>query len=147
MQEFIARYKDQIQGILSGFDRLVLGGTLRRLDVCRYVPDMKALRATAMEQYCWHNQILFKDFATHAKAVSEEIKQVSTAPFRSAGVPVIYLASPQVDKNEVARRVASERNIQEGLVCAIGSQELHPGFGHAKTFLVRRKRPCHVLYH
>jgi hypothetical protein len=34
MHEFIAKYKNQIEGILSGFDRLVLAGRLRRLDVC-----------------------------------------------------------------------------------------------------------------
>jgi hypothetical protein len=33
------------------------------------------------------------------------------------------------------------------LVCVIGSQELHPTFEHRNTILVRRQRPCHVLYH
>jgi hypothetical protein len=36
---------------------------------------------------------------------------------------------------------------QEGLVCAIGSTELHATFAHRHIFLVRRNRPCHVLYH
>ena len=31
MQDFIKKYRDQINGTLSGFDRLVLRGTLRRL--------------------------------------------------------------------------------------------------------------------
>ena len=91
MQEFIAKYKDEIQGTLTGFDRLVIGGTLRRLDVCQYVPDMKALRATAMEQYCLSNQIWLKDFAAHVKSVSERIKRASTQPFRDKDLPVIYL--------------------------------------------------------
>jgi len=46
MQEFIAKYRNEMQGTLTGFDRLVFGGTLRRLDVCQYLSDMKALRAT-----------------------------------------------------------------------------------------------------
>jgi hypothetical protein len=31
MQQFIEKYKDQITGVLSGFDRLVFRGSLRRL--------------------------------------------------------------------------------------------------------------------
>jgi len=147
MQEFIAKYQDQIQGTLTGFDRLVLGGSLRRLDVCQYRPEMKALRALAMEQYCLANRILLKDFAAHVKAVSEAIKRASTQPFRERDLPVIYLPSPKTDKNEVARQVARERNIEQGLVCALSATEMHPTFQHRNTFLVRREAPCHVLYH
>jgi hypothetical protein len=32
MQQFIEKYRDQITGVLSGFDRLVLRGSLRRLN-------------------------------------------------------------------------------------------------------------------
>ena len=31
MNEFTAKYGDQIQGVLSGFDRLVLRGSLRKI--------------------------------------------------------------------------------------------------------------------
>jgi hypothetical protein len=31
MQEFIAKHQEQINGVLSGFDRLVFRGTLRPL--------------------------------------------------------------------------------------------------------------------
>jgi len=31
MKQFIARFEDQIQGTLSGFDRIVFRGSLRRL--------------------------------------------------------------------------------------------------------------------
>jgi hypothetical protein len=67
-------------------------------------------------------------------------------PFRKAGLPVIHLASPEVHKGEAARQIARERGIQEGLVCALGSVEMHPSFEHRRTIIVRRKRPCHVLY-
>jgi hypothetical protein len=147
MQEFIAKYREEIQGRLSGFDRLVIGGTLRRLDVCQYRPEMKALRAIAMEQYCLSNQIWLKDFAAHVKSVSERIKRASTQPFRDRDLPVIYLPSPKIDKNQIARQVARERKIAEGLVCAISATELHPTFQHRNTFLIRREAPCHVLYH
>ena len=147
MQEFIAKYKNQIEGTLSGFDRLVLAGTLRRLDVCAHVKSMKVLRAIAMEQYCLTNHVWWKDFAAHVKSVSERIKKASTQAFRDRNLPVIYLPSFKVDKNQVARQVAQERKITEGLVCAISATEVHPTFQHRRTFLVRRESPCHVLYH
>ena len=31
MQEFIAKYGDKIEGVLSGFDRLIFRGTLRKI--------------------------------------------------------------------------------------------------------------------
>ena len=99
MQEFIAKYKNQIEGTLSGFDRLVLAGTLRRLDVCAHVKSMQVLRAIAMEQYCLTNHVWWKDFAAHVKSVSERIKKASTQAFRDRNLPVIYLPSPKVDKN------------------------------------------------
>jgi hypothetical protein len=147
MKEFIAKYRDDIQGTLSGFDRLVLAGTLRRLDVSRYQKSVKALQATAMERYCWDNGILMKDFAAHVKSVSERVKKASTQPFREANLPVIYLNSPKTDKNQMARQVARERHIEQGLVCAISATELHPTFRHQNTYLIRRQSPCHVLYH
>jgi len=42
--------------------------------------------------------------------------------------------------------VARQRHIQQGRVCAITAVELHPTFQHYKTILVRRRRPCGVLY-
>jgi len=32
MQQFIDRYREQINGVLTGFDRLVFRGSLRRLN-------------------------------------------------------------------------------------------------------------------
>src|ERR1019366_6899828 len=67
-------------------------------------------------------------------------------PFHQAGLPVIHLDSPEVDKDATARQIARERGIQEGLVCTLGSVEMHASFEHRRTIMVRRKRPCHVLY-
>lgn len=59
---------------------------------------------------------------------------------------MIHLKSPATDKDALARAEARRRGIQEGLVCALSAVELHPTFEHYKTILVRRRRPCGVLY-
>ena len=66
MQEFTARYGDKIQGVLSGFDRLIFRGTLRKI---AYECGMKG--------YLWANRILFKDFGSHAHEVSERVKRAA----------------------------------------------------------------------
>jgi hypothetical protein len=60
MQQFIAKFKDQITGVISGFDRLIFRGVLRRL-----------VYSQGMEQYLWQNQILFKEYGCHVKKVME----------------------------------------------------------------------------
>ena len=147
MQQFIEKFREQITGVLSGFDRLVFRGSLRRLQYGTWNGQLKATVARGMEEYPWQNQILFKDYAEHVKRVSQRLKDESLKPFRQRGLPVIFLRSPQVDKEQLARKVAAENDIGSGLVCAISSLEPSPTFEHRGTHIIRRERPCHVLYH
>src|SRR4030095_5021237 len=63
VQKFIADHQQQSSGVLSGFDRLVLRGTLRRI-----------AHAEGMNHYLWANDILLKDFAAHVESVSHALK-------------------------------------------------------------------------
>jgi hypothetical protein len=51
MQQFIEKYRDQIMGVLSGFDRLVFRGSLRRLNYGWWDAAWNAFVAAGMEQY------------------------------------------------------------------------------------------------
>lgn len=62
MKRFIQRFSDKITGILSGFDRLVLRGTLRSI---AYPKGMMHL--------LWNKQVLLKDFGAYAQTVTEEL--------------------------------------------------------------------------
>jgi hypothetical protein len=64
MQQFIEKYRERINGALSGFDRLVFRGSLRRLNYGYYEPGLKAMVAKGMEEYLWQNKILFNSRAT-----------------------------------------------------------------------------------
>ena len=61
MQQFIDKYASQIQGVLTGFDRLVFRGLLRRLNFGWWDVNVKSFVSTGMEQYLLQNEILFKD--------------------------------------------------------------------------------------
>ena len=143
---FIEKYREEINGVLTGFDRLVFRGSLRRLNYGRYDVGLRAMVAKGMEEYLWQNKILFKDYQDHVKQVSERLKKAVLAPFERQKIPVIFKRNPAADKGEIARRVAEERGVRRGLVCAISTLEPSPTFEHRGTHIIRRTRPCHVLY-
>jgi hypothetical protein len=66
MQEFTAKYADRIQGVLSGFDRLVFRGSLRKIAY-----------PFGMQGYLWANQVLLKEFGAHVNEVSARVKQAA----------------------------------------------------------------------
>ena len=55
MHRFTTKYADRLAGVLSGFDRLVFRGTLRRLS---YVEGLR--------DYLWERKVLLKEFGAHA---------------------------------------------------------------------------------
>ena len=92
MQQFIQKFADRILGILSGFDRLVLRGTVRRLNYSFHDASRNITVARGMEEYLWQNQILVKDYGDHVRKVGQRIKERSLKPFRDAGLPIIIFA-------------------------------------------------------
>jgi len=141
MQQFSEKYHDQIMGVVTGFDRLVFGGSLRRLNYGWGDDQLKAMVAIGMEQYLWHNKILFKDYQQHVKRASERWKKESLKPFEKQGLPVVFLRSASVDQEELARRVAGDRGIQTGLVCALSTLEPSPTLEHRGTHPPRLRWP------
>ena len=67
MQPFIEKFREQVGGVLSGFDRLIFRGSLRRLNYGYWDAAMQGPVAVGMEQYLWQNQILFKHYADYMK--------------------------------------------------------------------------------
>ena len=56
MKQFIAKFEEQIEGTLSGFDRVVFRGSLRRLTH----PD-------GMRMYLVQNGVLCKEYEDHVR--------------------------------------------------------------------------------
>jgi hypothetical protein len=135
MQQFIDKFEKDIQGVLSGFDRVVFRGTLPRLS---YPGGMKL--------YLIQNKILCKHYEDHVKAVSQKVKKASLAPFQQQGLPVKHVYARD-DKEQIARAVASERGITTGDVCALTTMEMAPTFQHDQTQMAMRPRPCLTVYH
>jgi hypothetical protein len=141
MHRFTTKYAASLAGSVSGFDRLVFRGLLRRLS---FVEGMRA--------YLYAHDVLLKDFAAHTQSVTTRIKQACLASVEAQGAPVIYLPSAATNKEALARAIARERGVTEGPVCLFSSVEVCPGFdvhrnrAAQRLELVSRFRKCLHLY-
>lgn len=142
MDKFIQQYEKDIIGHLSGFDRLVLRGTLRALAV-----------KTGMLNYLWHIRVLLKDFGKFVQEKSAQLKAASYAEAQRRQRPILYLSSPQVSKEEVAREIARKDGIKKGLIGILTAvepcqtYELVRNKDKKKLELEPRMRKCLFLYH
>ena len=141
MHEFIAKHRDKIAGTLSGFDRLVLRGTLRSITF-----------ADGLRHYLHANDVLLKNFGSHVKRVSLKLKNASEKEANELGRPVKYLNSSQVSKEEIAREILAKDGVSEGLICVLKcvepcwSFDVHRNRQTRKLELVLEQRKCTFLY-
>ena len=142
MKEFILRHASSVIGILSGFDRVLFRGTLRRL-----------ANVGGLLSFLNFTDVLLKDFGAYCETTTEQIKAASTAVMENAGRPVKYLPDPSVSKEEVAREIAERDRIKEGPICMLSAVEPCPSFeirrdrALKKLVLQPKHRRCLHLYH
>jgi hypothetical protein len=139
---FLNRFSDSITGILSGFDRLRLRGTLRHL-----------FQPTVMEAYLSACRVLIKDFGTFAQSLTARIKAAAYAAAEQAGRPFRYLPSSQTSKEALARQIARQDGVSSGLIAIFSALENCLSYsvrGNRQTkhiHLVLEPRKCLHLYH
>lgn len=139
---FIQRFSDKIIGVLSGFDRLVLRGSLRAI-----------VYPQGMMNLLWHKRVLLKEFGAWAEGMTEQLKEASSRAARDQKRAIIYLESAGDDKDALAREIAAEDGITSGLVAVLTcvepcmSFDIHRNKDKKKLELVYRPRKCLFLYH
>ena len=132
---FVAKHAADVSGVLHGFDRLRLRGTLPSL----YNPSV-------LTRYLYLCHVLFKGFKAHAQALTDRILQAALDWAAAAGRPAIYLASPRTSKEQTARQIVREQALTQGpialLRCVEPCQTYH--FRASQLFLARGQ--CLHLY-
>jgi hypothetical protein len=113
---------------LNGFDRLVFRGHLTRLAY-----------PGGMEWYLNTNRVPFKDFKEHAIAQTKRLLQASFAEAKRLDRPIVYLRSAAACKEDLARALAAEQQIQEGLIAVFKCVE------PCSTFYLHGNRQTHQL--
>lgn len=112
MKSFIQRHVQQISGVLSGFDRIRLRGTLRWLANPR-----------GLMNYLSVTSVLLKDFKELARGYTEEIRRSSQTLATAANRPWKFLNSTSIRKEELVEQMVQEDRIQEGLICVLSCTE------------------------
>ena len=113
MEQFLSKHADAVIGALSGFDRLVFRGTLRML-----------AHRTGMNAYLWRVQVLLKDFASHAEALTRQLRGASEELAKRTTRPIRYQASGATNKEKIAREIARVDGIAQGLICILPPSSL-----------------------
>jgi hypothetical protein len=128
VNQLIEKYAGRIVGHLSGFDRLVMKGMLRNLAV-----------ACLFEAFLGRSRVLLKDFGAYAERMSAQLKDASFGQAKRAGRPIVYLPSSQASKEGIAKRIAREDGIKEGLICVLHVVE------PCRSYTIERDRAAKML--
>ena len=100
---FIAQHADKVTGVLHGYDRLLLAGTLRPL---HYNPM----------GYLSRVGVLLKDFKAYAAGWKDRICAAAKALAEREGRPQIYLRDSSLRKDRLAHERAERDGVENGLI-------------------------------
>lgn len=142
MNTFLQRHGGSVTGVLSGLDRVRFRGTLRLV-----------ANAAGMGAFLAYIGVLLKDFARYALDVTAQVRAATEALAGAAGRPLLYVARPSSNKEELARSIAERDGVAEGLVCVLRAVEVLWSYDvrrdrRSKTLrLVPATRKCLHYYH
>jgi hypothetical protein len=105
---FVERHKSDVIGVLHGWDRLRLQGTLRSL---YYQP--------VMEEYLRQAGVLWKDFKTFATTLTARVRQAAVDLAARHHRPMLYLNSSRTRKEDEARKIQQRDQIRLGLIAVL----------------------------
>jgi hypothetical protein len=138
---FLQKFALLVAGVLQGFDRLVFKGKLRQL----YAPD-------GMHCLLGVNHIPRSDFKAYARNLTAKVLDASLTAHGRELDRYRYLRSSSTDKEQLARAIAAEHGVREGLVCVLQCVEPCWTFDKATNVdglpIIRgEKGKCSNLYH
>ena len=141
-ESFLTKHGAHITGVLCGFDRLLFQANIGVL-----------FHPKSMEAYLLVCKVLFKDFKAFAQNWTDRIKSLAFQAAERAGRPVKYLQDPSASKEDLARRLAREDQVKEGLIALFTAVE--PCWSYSvrgdrqtkQIHLVLERRKCMHLYH
>lgn len=128
VQDFVAAHGDKVTGVISGFDRLRLQGTLR----CLYHPEL-------MSEFLHRAGVLWKDFKGYVCGVTDQIRTAAEMVAQAAGRRVHYLRSSRLNKEAFIAGLRREHGIDEGLIAVLSVVE------PCRTWFVRGNRATRKL--
>jgi hypothetical protein len=142
VQKFLSRFGSLVSGVLSGFDRLIFRGHLRRL-----------CYPQGLEGFLAYRDICRKDFGDFAERWTQLTKELSLKPAIEQKVPILPLTSSKAKKEQIAQRMLRQKNNAIGPVCVLTAVEpctiwnVHHSRELKRIVFDRRQGRCQHIYH
>jgi hypothetical protein len=111
-KSFIDQFGSLIKCALGGWDRLRFHASLRPL----FSPQW-------MSTYLCAAKVRLVDFAAHAKAFTERLRQEAQNGATAAGRPYHFLRSNQTSKEDFIQDIAQRDGVRSGLIAVLGAVE------------------------
>ena len=125
---FVERHKDDVIGVLHGWDRLRMQATIRSF---YYEP--------VMEEYTRQVGVLWKNFKSFATALTARVRGAAVELAGKHNRPVVYLNSSHIRKEDKAREIQQRDKIELGLIAVFSCVE------PCRTWFVRGNRSTRKL--
>jgi hypothetical protein len=111
-QAFVQRHQGEVIGVLHGWDRVRLQGTLRSL---YYQP--------VMERYVRQAGVMWTDFKKCASELTGRVRQEGEKLAAAHNRPVVYVPSSRTDKEKLARQIEERDGVKSGLIAVLSCVE------------------------
>jgi len=139
MRSFLSRFGAFVLFALSGFDRLRLAGESRLLN-----------HSLGVQSYLWQRRIPFKHFPDHAEHLTQALRKDTEALAKEQGVPLLYLNSPNIDKEATALQLAQPRPHPQGRIALLSCVESCSTYRLRKNqqgLIEPRKEPARCVHY
>jgi hypothetical protein len=142
MDELLSeRYADQLDGVLSCYDRIVITGSL-----------MPFCYAQGMTHYLYQQGIRIFDYAKFAEPLRERIRANAEALAEANGVKIEFIRKKDFRKESRIQKILKGRSEQPGLVHIFGAMEACSSYrpwhdkASGKTYLKPDHSKCMTYY-
>jgi hypothetical protein len=115
MQQFITKHQADVMGVLNGLDRIRFRGTQRWLATER-----------GLMSFLWSIQVKLTEFKAYSMAVTRRLREHIEDLAEQTGRPSTYLYSSAESKEDLAKKIAKDDGIEQGLIAVFRCVE--PGF-------------------
>ena len=143
MDTLLSKFNSIVNGVITGFDRIVFKGILSSI-----------MYAAGMQSYLYSRNILNKEFKNYAITQSQKIvESANEISKKQCGSEIIYISSSNERKETIAHKRQEETGVKEGLIgvwsCVESCNTFRSTYNPAGSYPILRNEQsrCKHLYY
>ena len=116
--ELIKKYSSDIQGILSCYDRVLIGGIIPKIS-----------HSSGLNSFLYGKGIKLKDITQFTNPLRNQVHANAKSIAQASGMQIEHIRKlKQVRKEDIVQKHLLERQVSQGLVCILSAMESCPNF-------------------